>query len=536
MTTREEKKEQDRGIIMRWLWRISLITVEQLARVSEISPNRVHRLLKELQADGMVVQRSLAGARRRDARYWLSFAGITALRDDPNAGALPWQSTETGIATRVPRMPWVDRLINLLIDLWAHEGIRPDRPVRMTPDIKGEQIVIGPGLKLGRMVCFDNEPIDAVAIYSNMVWVALKVVGQELSAYRLQEQVAAVDECMDRLMRYAGLPTMPTMPTVPTGWVLLCHDRAAAAHAAQVWRGDNVLVLDVHGRVERAMKPSDFSIPYPPLDPGSPPGNPELHGRRRGREPAQNAPENEFAYQMFRFLAQWGFATRAQLRRKFGERYVKAVKELQQKRLVGVSGDVVRLREPAVQVLADCDGADAATVHGRLSRFVDLRRGLLRNPVHDTAAINVFLKAEALGLAPAEGSRYTVYLPDGTQIVPDLVFCLDREEGRTLLVFLEVEFSSTHPQEVRRKALLYMAAEQFGVEVASAWLVETEDVRRRYAEALGDLVAITATIDQFLTGPSWGPDSAWRWRNWVEDISGLAAMMDVDVDAILRGD
>ena len=507
-------------------------TQGQLASLSGEHPSTVQRWVKERVADGHVVQRALAGAGRKEVRFWPSYAGIVSHRNTPKPDPLRWRSIEEGVKTLITRMPVVEWVNDFAIGLGAHEGICPDGPVNLNLDTDRGLIriptEIGPDLKLGEVIWFNNEPIDAVSIHSGLVWFALKVVGQEMTAHRLQQQAKIIDRRLNRLM------ARPGGSATPTGWVLLCHDRAAAAHAAEVWPGDNVLVLDVNGRVERTMRPGDCTPPYPAVEPEREIGNPERLGRRRGKDPAQNAPRNEFSYQMFRFLAHFGFATRTQLRQKFGDRYVKAVKELQQQRFVATSGDLVCLREPAVQVLSEIDRVGYDTVHGRLSRFVDLKRGTLRNPVHDQALLDIFLKLEAEGLSPTEGSRYAMYLADGSQIVPDLVFCLDRKDGRTLLVFLELELSSTHPQQVLSKARPYVDADWHGVEIASAWVVENEAVRRRYAEAGRDLIMMTAVLDDLLTGTSRGPNSAWRRHNMVEDIDELAYTVDFEIDASLE--
>ena len=527
MMTSADREERNRRLMDR-LVSVTLVTQGQMASLSKEHPSTVQRWVKEHVGDGHVVQRSLAGAGRKETRFWPSYAGIVSHRNTPKPNPLRWRSIEEGVETLITRMPVVVWLNDIAIGLGAHDGIRPDGPVHTTLGQFRTQTVIGPDLRLGELIWFDNKPIDAVSIHSGLVWFALKVVGQEMTAHRLQQQAKAIDDWLDPLM------ARPGGSATPTGWVLLCHDRAAAAHAAEVWPGDNVLVLDVNGRVERTMRPGDFTPPYPAVEPEREIGNPERLGRRRGKDPAQNAPRNEHAYQVFRFLAHFGFATRAQLRQKFGDRYVKAVKELQQQRFVGTSGDLVYLSEPAVQVLSDIDRVDYDTVHGRLSRFVDLKRGTLRNPVHDQALLDIFLTLEAEGLSPAEGSRYAMYLADGSQIVPDLVFCLDRKDGRTLLVFLELELSSTHPQQVLSKARPYVDADWHGVEIASAWVVETEAVRQRYAAAGRDLIMMTAVLHDLLTGTSRGPNSAWRWENSVADIDELAYTVDVEIDAYLE--
>ena len=525
MTT-PNKSERNKDAIMRVLWTSPLMTNEQIALALALSENAVHRCLMDLLRRGLVVRRSLCGADRYLDRWWLSYAGLVNQQARRFSGKLPPASSQEGVEKLIGRMPVVVYLYDLAISLPSHQGILTAAPVRMTSELFPRSVTFSPDVALGEFLWFYNQPIDAVADCSNRAWFALKWVGPEMQAHHLMREAESIDDWLCRVVDNKEGPPRPT------GWVLLCHDRAAAAHAAQVWPGDNVLVVDVDGRVERTMRPADFTRLWRHLVEELDPGQPERLGRRpNGKDPVQQAPHTAFSYWVFRFIAQWGFATRDQLRRKFGERYSKALGELKKLRLVGVSGEIVRLREPAVRVLSDMDGVDYDTVHGRVNRFVDLKRGILRNPIHDQALIDVFLKLEAEGLSPAEGSRYAMYLPDNIQIVPDLVFCLDRKDGSTLLVLLELEFSATHPQQVLAKVRAYVDAHWHGVEIASAWVVETETVRRLYAHAGRDLIMMTATRDEFLAGTSRGPNSAWRWNNRVDDIDELAYAVDFDLHA-----
>lgn len=522
MTT-PNKSERNQDAIMNLMRTRPLLTKAQIASALALSAIAVHGCLTDLLRRGLVVRRSLCGADRYTERWWLSYAGLMNQRAKRFRSTLLWPSVEQGVEYLIGRMPVVAYLYDLAASLSTHPGILADGPVQVTPDLLSQPVTFTSGTTLGEFIWFENQPIDAVLQLSNRAWFALKWVGPEMPVYRLMRQADSIDDWLTRVVDSAKGPPSPT------GWVLLCANRAIAAKAAEVWPGDNVLVVDVDGRVEQSMRPADFTLLLRHRADEPDPGEPERLGRRsNGKDPVQQAPNSSYSYHLFRFIAQWGFATRAQLRRKFGERYSKALGELQKLRLVGVSGEIVHLRERAVEVLSDIDRVDQDTVRGRVSRFVDLKRGTLRNPAHDTTLIDVFLKLEAAGLAPAEGSSHALYLPSHVQVIPDLVCCLDRKD-RTLIVFVELELSASAPQQVPHRIRNYRDADVDPDHLTtSLWLVENHHIRRRYAEAGRHLVMLTATVDEFLSGNLWVPDGPCHYDHQRVSIDELAYLMDTD--------
>lgn len=89
------------------------------------------------------------------------------------------------------------------------------------------------------------------------------------------------------------------------------------------------------------------------------------------------------------------------------------------------------------------DGVGYDTVAARLVVYLN-RDGEYRRQQrrHNRTIIDVALKLESDGVAVYAGYRNLVNIPGITQIAPDAVLCLTRNDGRTLLVNVELELTA----------------------------------------------------------------------------------------------
>ena len=525
MTTRAEKLANDRRAIIFWLWMMPLITLKQLVLVSGLSKNRVHRLLTGLRHDKLVTRRSLTGTDRKLQRWWLSSAGVKDYLATRSHAPIPWQVTHEGIDGLIKRIAVVEHLYDVAINLWANDGVRTDRPVRMMDkrEDMGE-VAFRSDLKMRGFTWFDRQPVDAVAIYEGLPWVALKWLGPEVTYHHISNvanQVADVPGATFDIDRG---------PLTPAGWVIVCADQLAAKQAADAFPGENVLAVTVDGRVEKAMQPADFSVRLGLHEVSHDPGLPELLGRRGRRDPQQQAPTTALSYAVFGFIAARRGATRDQLRRKFSERYLEAVKDLKPRGFIVEREDGFYVGTKGIKLLADIDGLDHATVMHKHGVFLK-RDGVYRRQQqrHDRALVNVEYKFGSEGIPAFDGSRHLINFGE-TQLSPDLVLCLKRKNGSTLVVFVELEFTARYRQRMGTKVGTYELADRLAPElIPSAWVVEDHGVRELCAQMGKGGVMITAVLEEFLAGTSWGPESVWFFQGERESINCLVEIMDIEV-------
>ena len=92
-------------------------------------------------------------------------------------------------------------------------------------------------------------PIDAVVKHgTGLSWLAFVWIGNMVTENKIREKA---DQAMEQLQgRYT-----------PAAWVIVCYDRLAALHAAEIWPGEHVLVMTIDGHVERAATPGPCTSP-----------------------------------------------------------------------------------------------------------------------------------------------------------------------------------------------------------------------------------------------------------------------------------
>ena len=346
--------------------------------------------------------------------------------------------------------------------------------------------------------------IDAVAQY-DWRWFCVLWAGPEWTYHRLGHRARDATS----LWKKAG-PDFE-IPIQPAGWMVICADVLAAAHAAHWWTGDDVLVETVDGHYERPMTMTGSVSPCPTPTAISDPGHPERAARWRERDKPLAALEHELCFRVFLFIAGLRGGRLDQLQRLFGHRCARAVKELMEHGyIVQLSGGLYPTLKGG-HALADLDGVERGLVLNRLravlKRDGEYRRGQLR---HDQGLIDVHLKLLEEDITSFPGHRNLLNLPHVTQVWPDLVYRMDPRGGGALLINVELEFTARDEPRRDRKLSTYQKALYARLtHIPVCWIFEEEWVRRRYEAASGDVLMMTTVAQDFFEGTSWGPNSAW---------------------------
>ena len=507
---------------MFWLWMMPLISISQLEVATGFTNNRVHRLLIGLIHEGLVVRCTLSGGRRKQERWWLASAGVTSLRQ-ARGFPIPWQVTEPGIMKLITRMAVVEALYDLALGIWAHEGVIADHPVHEMPDLGSGPTFLNTDLELTEFIWYGEGEVDAVAVYTNGAWLAMAWAGPETTYHQL----------LTRAGKSSQTPGATWHPQLgrrltPAGWAIVCADRLSAAQAGEAWPDDNVLAVTVDGHVEKSMRPGDFSlrIKQTPVDYDL--GRPERAVRWAERDPAVQGLNDRLAYAVFRFVAEWRAATPAQLKRRFGDRYGATVRELQKRRLIVKLDGGFYITKRGMRALAAIDGVDYQTVLDRLGVFLQ-KDGKYRRQQqrHDQTLIDVMWKFESEGLPTFAGDRHRLILPGLPQVAPDAVTRVDRKDGRSLLVRVELEFTATDRERRWEKREPYVVANIHLKElIVSAWLFENRRVAQSYFDDDPYLLMMVAVLDEFFAGTSRGPDSVWELYGERQSIDDLEYIVD----------
>ena len=520
------KGNQDRLWVMFWLLMMPMATAGQLVMATGFHYSKVNRILKALRSGGLVVNGSLVGTDGLAERWLLSGAAVLLVAREYKV-PIPWQATEDGIATLIKRGRIVSLAYDLALGFWEHPGVRTDRAAHWIPGTSLGPQDISINRELMKFEMFKDGGVDAVAEFANGAWVAMVLVGSEETPSLLRERaekawrapVATLHEGTGRQL-------------TPAGWVIVGADLATAMQAGELWPDDNTLVVLASGHMKREMQVSDFSLRVFNSPGFSDPGRPEQIVRWAQNNPVLQALNSPLACAVFWTIAEWRGVTPAQLKKAFGASYSAVVRSLRRSRLIAKMDGGFYLTRRGVKAAAEMDGVDFDTVWSRwekvLKRDGKYRRQQMK---HDRKLFDIVLKLEQEGIPAFAGYRFLLNFPDVTQVVPDAVLYVEPEDGQPVWVFLELEFTAKEPGRRKKKLRPYWRADAHSLNrILSVWLFEDERVRRRYAAEGKGLRMLTATLDQFLAGSSWGPDSVWRLGDLTVPIDHLAKMVDEDLD------
>ena len=510
--------------LMWWLWMMPLATTDQLVLASGLTGNQVHRGLAWLRRHGLVVRRSLAGTGRKRDRYWLTRAGVLLCAHEHN---LPiwWQVTQEGITQLIDRLPMVEHCYDRALDLWRVPLARVGWRTRY------DGIFLGPEHMPDHQVLHQfhwrkGKGLDAVAIFEDRSWYAIVWAGAEMTWHRLGRRAR---NAMDATL--AATPSDRPGRSRPAGWIIICEDESAAAHAAEWWTGDDVLVITIDGHVERVMRAVSCSTFVPDTANVRDPGAPEEAASWRKKETPVAALDHELAYRMLRFILQFRAATREQSQRKYGDRYIGAVLELiRHGYIVELEGGLYPT-EKAGEAAAKIDGLKPSQVLGRLKEVLKPNSDFRRDQQwHDQTLVDIHLKLAEEGIMSFIGERNLRNFDGITQVRPDLVVRLVGTKGTTWFVNLELERSAAAPGSVDPRLDNYEKAQLISEPTPSVWVLLNEEVRRRYEQAGEWLIMYTTTLDELLAGTSLGDDSVWRdGAGERVPITEIVDIMEIDI-------
>ena len=519
----------ERISIMGWLLRFPLITVKQLEAAGRMPEYRLYRRLTRLAMDGMVGSCSLRGAGRMQARWHLVAAGAERAAQ---AVGLPnrWQAVQEGIASLVHRTPVVEYFYDLALALGG-------RPVVVDAKRPGHGSFVQAMTAIGRrfnltfldLIWCGGEAVDALMLFSEGRWFCVCWVGPAQTWHDLRIRLERV-----RHVPGATLDAETGTPLRPSGWVFLCNDRLAAALVAELWPGEDALIVTVSGHVERAMRLDSLPSPFPRGEKQWDLGHPEWATQWAKQDTPLWALEHEKVYDVFRFITEHRGATRSQLKREFGSRYSGALHELGKRPhgFIVERDGAVYPSEKGGKAWAALDGADREKVLSRLGEGLGYNGRHRRNQQpHDQAQIDVRHKLLSEGIECFGGYRNLRNLEGVTQLRPDLMVCLRHTDGSTLPVYLEIEFAAKHPKSSASRPSNYLKAPPFFDDaIPSFWVLPNKRVRKLYQAAIGREVAFTATFPELMAGTSLGNLSA--WRNGIGErvpITDIVKIMEIDI-------
>ena len=512
--------ERDKGIVRSALWQMPLLDVKEMAAVTGLAENRCSKLLKDLISEKQVLRATLGRSKGARHRYWLSRTGVEDVAKETGR-PIPWQVTESGLRWLVRRLPMLEEFYALAPKLWSHQGVRIGGRVLLDPGPFEEMVEITGDHKLFNFRWLREGEIHAVVEYQGGVWVAMVWKGSMITEHRLKEKAARAIEQLGG--KY-----------IPAGWVIVGHDRLAAWQAGEFWPADNVLAVAADGRVERWMRPGDFSWPLKERDVAARLGNPDqlvgwLDKKNPKHDRAMVALNSPLNYRIFRFIAEWHDVTPWELEASFGESYRAGLRELRNAKLVMKLEGGYFLRDLGRRTVAHMDRVSPKDISRRLKKYLDAEgdyREQQQN--HNRSTIDVAIVLRHDGTDTFAGFRGLRHIKGVTRVDPDAVVCLNLGNGSSYPVYLEVELSAAAPSEARKKHRSYLRLQEHLGEEVSLFFVARGETAEQNAqrEGQGLPLMLTSTLSRLMEWPDWRYDEVWRKQGDPVDTRWLARLED----------
>ena len=327
----------------------------------------------------------------------------------------------------------------------------------------------------------------------------------------------------------------------PTAWVLVGYDRLAARLAADCWPADQaVLAVSVDGYVERRMSPADFTQPLMEQEEPRRLGEPErvVEWLREDDNQAMLALNGYANYSMLRVIGAWQDPAPRQLKRAFGDTYRAEVRALKKADLAEKENGVVKLTRKGRRTLAAMDRVSAQGIHRRSEKYLK-EAGKYRSQQrrHNRVAIDAYVKIVKDGIDTYAGFHCLRQFTDAegiSRVSPDLVVCLDRADGTSLMVYVELELTDSSPSEIRGKLNHYLRLQALlGRPVFLLFIARDEPAERHVQKQGKELrMMLTTTLARLMAGSSWGNGSVWRTVDGeTKEIGWLAEFADRVRDA-----
>ena len=520
--TLAEKHGRDKRDVRRALWHMPLLDVKEMRIMTGLSENQCWKLLTELMAEKRVLRAKLGRSKGKRFRYWLSAQGVLDVADEMG-WRIPWQVTEMGIKWLVRRLHMLEAFYALAPRFWAHDGVRGNGWELQHPGPFQYSVKVTPDHKMVEFRWIREGEIHAVVIYEDDVWAALIWVGSMITEHKVREKAAlAVEQLQGEY--------------TPAAWAIVGYDRLAARQAADVWPTNRVMaVSEWEGRVERRMTPGSCSRPLREKAEPAKLGSPErvvgwLDKRNKRHDAAMVALNGELNYRVFRFIAEWQGPTPRKLKYVFGELYRAAVREMKEAKLVVKRDGAVYLTRLGMRTVANMDRLSPLDIYERSAIYLDAGGAYRRQQeTHNRGVIDV-----AIALWEKEddvygGFRGLCHVDGVTRVSPDAVVCLDRRNGTSFPVYLELEFTADTDSGVGNKLGTYLLLQEHLDELVPLVFVAASEAAEHKVQEQGKKLRmmLTTTWPRLKAGPPQGEVSVWRTADGKEmDIDYLARLKD----------
>ena len=495
------------------LWMMPLLSALEMAAVTGLSESSCRRRFTELHSRGLITGSRLGRTLNIQQRWWLTTIGVQVVADEFGF-QIAWQVAEVGLKWLIRRLPMVESYYRVAPTLWAHPAVLPVNPIYSYHDPDFPPIAFPSDLRLVGFTWLRESAISAMAVYEGDAWVPFTWAGltttwhemgrtTDLWLEALEVPVGSGNEVFD-----------------PAAWVVIAYDRLSASHVMEFWPFPGTMVATADGRMATSMKPGAFTVPLQDHSKPASLGRPERVKSWVENHPVMTALNGQPGFAVAMAVAEWYSITNEQLEQQVGESGGKlnaAVNLLIDAKVIVRIDGAFYLGDRGMLALAHMDRISAKTVHSTLDAFLheDGRyREHHRN--HDQAVITVVQKLtrehwedmDVIGFAGWRGLRN---YPGLTQIRPDALVCLVRENTMPSFFYLELELAAGNPAQVERRLAPYRLMQQNGA-ISPPLLMVCADaqVEKLYWRLGKGLPMLTTTLNDILSSASAGPDSAWR--------------------------
>ena len=502
--------------LLLWLmWQMPLMSQDEMAAIAGLPRDRITKYLKVLEKGDFLEAASLGRINGVVKRYVLAQDGVKFVMDELGI-PLAWQVTQGGLRWQIRRLPMYETFYGILAEFSAHPGVKFGAVIH-EPDDPGEApVVFSPDVWVIGFQWMRHGPVDAVVQFSNGAWLPLVWLGSTQTRHSVSNKAEAA-------LRWLGELT-------PSGWVVAGYDRLAATLGAEAWGHGEVLAVSADGWVERKMMPGPVSGHYPAERPSSATlDDPSDALRWAERNWAVQGLNGALQYAVFRYILDWPAATPRQLRVRFGDSVRRAYGSLVKRGLIVKADGGFYVTRKGMVAAAHEDRISIQRVWSRLGVYLDedgdYRR---RQQRHNRVLVDVETRMRHEVVDCFGGHRGLWYFPrsedaqgrrlEAAQLSPDAMLCVDGEGPYTVIICLELELQRRPPAAVRRKVQIYDRAQRHVDEpILSVWIFENRRAEAASKAIPLDALMLTTTLDEFLTGSSWGSDSVWRMGEAVDD-------------------
>lgn len=515
--------------VLWWLWHMPWLSVAETEIVTGLRSSPAQRLIEDGLNQGLMKENKLGGSRPAMARFSLTRPGIQYVREQCDL-LLEWQATERGLEELKGLFRFVDATYHVVIRFFQSNAALLPSTLPIDPSDDPELIHLNEKTRLMQFHWLRTRKRGfrphALAHYlsedSHTVTLPTYLYGYP---HRARKPLPGLPGL------YGDLPTTPSLwygskAASPLGPLVLAID-PFAAHCAQT-----ELVLDLPS----AIITTDMEV-YRQLDPVLPFGKVAVAGNKARtigwpetvieRDAVAAALNGSTNRKIHEFIENFPAALRNQVAVEVGRGRdeVKSVVDSWLKEDLNIFQNfdnqrplyLGRVGNDASKKRERLDESDFPSDHSTyLKPDGKYRR---QQEGHNRALVEIHLRCGELGIFSVQGRRRIINLPEAnTRVAPDLYVRLPLGYGKFLWVALEFERSATSTDSMENKRRGYLALRERS-RLLRVLLITDKDTQGRMTaqeradrlEAMfGDFPILTTTLAQFLSGPSFGPESVWR--------------------------